>query len=74
MSNTEPKHPRRYLAAPHVRERYDGRSAMWLWRKLKHDTKFPRPVVISGRRFFDESELDAYDEASRMEATNATAT
>lgn len=57
-----------YSTAPQVLERYGGRSAMWLWRKLRFDPNFPRPVVIAGRRYFDEQELDAFDQASKMEA------
>jgi predicted DNA-binding transcriptional regulator AlpA len=71
MDNT--KRRRRYSTGPQVLERYGGRSAMWLWRKLRFDPNFPRPVVIGGRRYFDEDELDAYDEASRMEAPYAVA-
>jgi predicted DNA-binding transcriptional regulator AlpA len=58
--------PRRFLTATQVLQRYGGASEMWLWRRLKLDPKFPRPVVISNRRFFDEGELDAYDEAHRQ--------
>lgn len=60
--------PKHYIPAPEVCERYGERSAMWLWRRLKYDSKFPRPIVIGKRRFFDEEELDAYDKANRMGA------
>jgi predicted DNA-binding transcriptional regulator AlpA len=53
---------KRYLTGPQVRERYGRRSHMWIWRKLKFDPKFPRPVVHGGRLYFDEAELDGYDE------------
>ncbi|HEV7463557.1 MAG TPA: DNA-binding protein [Methyloceanibacter sp.] len=66
------KQRKRYSTGPQVLERY-GRSAMWLWRKLKFDPKFPRPVVIARRRYFDEEELDQFDQASKMEARNAMA-
>ena len=56
---------KRRLPSRQVRERYGGRSAMWIWRRLKYDPKFPRPIVISGRQYFDEAELDAYDDACR---------
>lgn len=68
----ERKQPKRYCSGPQVLERYGGRSSMWLWRHVKFDPKFPRPVVIGGRRYFDEDELDAFDEASRMEVRDAT--
>jgi hypothetical protein len=70
-SITNDKHRKRYSTAPQVCERYGGRSAMWLWRKLKFDPNFPRPFVIASRRYFDEDELDQFDNASRMEAPNA---
>ena len=55
-------------------ERYGGRSSMWLWRHLKFDPKFPRPVVISGRRYFDEALLDEYDDSMRAAADNGEGT
>jgi predicted DNA-binding transcriptional regulator AlpA len=67
--NDPARKPKRYIPGPQVLERYGDRSEMWLWRRLKFDPKFPRPVVIGKRRFFDEDELDAYDHAARMEAT-----
>ena len=55
------------LSSRQVRERYGDRSAMWIYRRLKSDPQFPRPIVISNRQYFDEAELDAYDEARRSE-------
>jgi predicted DNA-binding transcriptional regulator AlpA len=60
--------PKRRLTAPQVLERYGNVSEMWLWRRIKLDPSFPRPIVIHGRRFFDEQELDDYDEAHRLPA------
>ena len=46
---------------------------MWLWRKLKSDPKFPRPLAMGKNlRLFDEDELDAYDATLREEAANAS--
>jgi predicted DNA-binding transcriptional regulator AlpA len=59
------KHPRRYLTSAQVCERYGGRSQMWLWRRLKHDPRFPRPLIIGNRKHFLIEELDAYDDACR---------
>lgn len=70
MHDKQRKH---YLTAPQVCERYGDRSAMWLWRKMKFSPKFPRPLVIAGRRYFDEDELDQFDQASKMEAPHAMA-
>jgi predicted DNA-binding transcriptional regulator AlpA len=61
---------RRYLTAPQVCERYGGRSAMWLWRRLKNDPRFPRPLKIGNRSHFEVSELDAYDDACRKASSN----
>jgi predicted DNA-binding transcriptional regulator AlpA len=68
VKEASPKHRKRYLTGPQVLERYGGRSSMWLWRRTRFDPNFPRPIVIGGRKHFDEDELDAYDAASRMEA------
>lgn len=54
---------KRYLTSRHVRERYGDRSHMWLWRILKADPRFPRPLKIRNNRYFDEEALDAYDRA-----------
>jgi len=64
----EYKLPKRRLTATQVCERYGGVSDMWLWRRIKLDPNFPRPIVISRRRFFDEQELDAFDAAHRQPA------
>jgi predicted DNA-binding transcriptional regulator AlpA len=58
---------KRYSTANQVCERYGGRSKMWLWRKLRNDPKFPRPMEMGKNlRLFDDGELDAYDAALRM--------
>jgi len=60
----QPTQPKRkhYSTARQVRERYGDRSGMWLWRKLKSDPKFPRPMSMGKNlRLFDDDELDAYD-------------
>ena len=70
VSDNKRKH---YSTARQVCERYGGRSQMWLWRKLKSDPKFPRPLAMGKNlRLFDEDELDAYDATLREEAANAS--
>lgn len=64
--------PRRYLTRAQVRRRYGDVSDMWIHRRLAGDPRFPRPLVIAGRQFFDLAELDAYDEALRREAAAGT--
>jgi predicted DNA-binding transcriptional regulator AlpA len=61
------------IAPPQVLDRYGGRSAMWLWRRLQFDPKFPRPTVLGNRNYFNADELDAYDAAARKVASNAIA-
>ena len=57
---------KRRLTAPQVMERY-GISEMSLWRWLRDpSTGFPRPIIICSRRYFDENELDAFDDAHRL--------
>ena len=52
-----------WVTAKDVRARYGGRSEMTLWRWGRDpDLDFPGCVYINGRRFWDEAELDAFDE------------
>ena len=62
--------PRTFSTAAQVCIRYGGRSHMWLWRRLKSDPTFPRPMRCSGShlRLFDNDELDAYDAAQARDA------
>ena len=46
--------PRRYLNTKQVLGRYGGKSEMWLWRILRNDSRFPRPLVIGKRNLFLE--------------------
>jgi predicted DNA-binding transcriptional regulator AlpA len=64
---------KKYLISKQVRKRYGDRSQMWIWRRLKYDPKFPRPILLGNRQHFDEAELDAYDEALRAEAAATVA-
>ena len=62
--------PKRYSTAAQVRSRYGDVSAMWVWRRVKHDPEFPRPLIISGRQYFDLDQLDAYDAAHIKEESD----
>jgi predicted DNA-binding transcriptional regulator AlpA len=66
------KRGRHYLTGPQVRQRYGGRSEMWLWRRDKFDPDFPKPIKFSpaGMKLYDEAELDAYDESRRKASAN----
>jgi predicted DNA-binding transcriptional regulator AlpA len=57
-----------YLTASQVKRRYGGRSDMWLWRLLKNDEGFPRPLVLCGQRLWSLSELEAYEGSKRSAA------
>jgi hypothetical protein len=62
---TAQRRPRRYVTAIQLRARYGGRSHVWLWRKLKRDPNFPKPFYMDGFRYWDEADLDQYDDAVR---------
>ena len=38
-------------------------SDMWLWRRLKNDPTFPRPIYIGRRRFWRQADVIAWLEA-----------
>ena len=61
---------KRFLSAKSVRERYDNKSEMWLWRVINHPDyahlDFPKPIYINGIRHWDGADLDAWDEAQKQ--------
>jgi predicted DNA-binding transcriptional regulator AlpA len=65
-----------YITAPQLRQRFGGRSDVWLWRLLNdNQAKFPLPVMVRGQRYFRVAEVEAWEEANRakrkQEALNA---
>jgi predicted DNA-binding transcriptional regulator AlpA len=52
-----------FLTALQVRQRYGNASDMWLWRRLRDDSKFPRPIEIRRRRYWKLSELIMWERA-----------
>lgn len=48
------------LPSSSVREKLGGVSDMTLWRRLKYDPQFPRPIIMAGRRYWWESSIDGY--------------
>lgn len=53
--------PEKLIAAARVRETFGNVSDMTLWRWLASpDLGFPRPVVISRRRYWREAEVAAW--------------
>ena len=57
-----------YLTAPQVRRRFGGKSDMWLWRILRDEPRFPRPLIIRNHRYFRLSELVEFENSSKREA------
>jgi hypothetical protein len=57
-----------FLTASQTRARYGRVSHMWLSRRLRDDSGFPRPIVISGRQYFKLSELLAWERAAAQTA------
>ena len=62
----------RYLSTRQVRQRYADASDMWLWRRLHDNSGFPKPLEISGRRFWKLSALIEW-EHHRAHPTEAAA-
>jgi predicted DNA-binding transcriptional regulator AlpA len=52
-----------FLTAVQVRQRYGNASDMWLWRLLRDDSNFPRPIEIRKRRYWKLSDLIAWERA-----------
>jgi predicted DNA-binding transcriptional regulator AlpA len=50
-----------YLQAADVRARYGGVSDMWLHRRLKDDSGFPKPVYFGRLRYWSVSALQAWE-------------
>jgi hypothetical protein len=51
----------RLLTAAQVKRRYGNASDMWLWRRLRDSSGFPKPILICGRRFWRLSALIAWE-------------
>lgn len=67
------KNNRRWSPASAVRIRYGGISDMTLWRWTRDpELDFPKPAYIGRYRYWDDDELDAFDEA-KLAAREAAA-
>jgi predicted DNA-binding transcriptional regulator AlpA len=66
-----PSENERFLTAKQVRQRYGGTSAMWLYRRERDDSQFPRCVVIAGRKMWRLSELEAWKRSLATESNQA---
>jgi hypothetical protein len=61
------------LTALQVRLRYGDVSDMWLFRMVRDDPNFPRPLMIRHKRYWRLQELLAYENTKRQGARHATA-
>jgi predicted DNA-binding transcriptional regulator AlpA len=52
--------------ARQVKRHFGEVSDMWLWRRLRDDPTFPRPLVINGRRYWRWSELRIWEDKHRV--------
>ena len=58
-----------YITAPQLRERFGGRSDVWLWRLLNDErANFPRPVIVRRCRYFPLSEIEAWEVSKSRQA------
>ncbi len=57
-------HSHELLTAKNLRKQLGEISEITLWRWINNpDLSFPRPIKISGRRYFRSDEMDAWIEA-----------
>ena len=58
------------ISARNTCELLGGVSAVWLWRRLRGDLTFPRPIqfVSRGHRYWRRNEIEAWIEAHRVDA------
>jgi predicted DNA-binding transcriptional regulator AlpA len=58
-----------YITAPQLRQRFGGRSDVWLWRLLNDErANFPKPVVVRRCRYFPLSEIEAWEASNRAKS------
>jgi predicted DNA-binding transcriptional regulator AlpA len=63
------------LGIQRVRARYGDVSTMWIERRLRDDSGFPKPVYIGRLRFWRIAELQAWERTlatKRFPVTSAT--
>jgi predicted DNA-binding transcriptional regulator AlpA len=61
MPRKSPEPSEIWLLAADVRKRYGDASVMWLDRRLKDDSGFPKPVYLGRQRYWRLSELEAWE-------------
>lgn len=60
-----------YLTATQVKGRYGGRSDMWLFRRMRDDENFPKPIKISKRRYWELTALLEWEKTFKTVAEAA---
>ena len=53
--------PKLYLTGMQLRERYGGRSDMWVTRVMRSDPDFPRPILVGRYRFWALDDIERYE-------------
>lgn len=62
-----------YLPSKAVRQRYGGVSEMWIWRRSKDNSGFPKPIVIARRKLWALSELVQWEAEQSAKRGNKAA-
>lgn len=62
-----------YLPSRAVLDRYGRKHSNWLWRIMKADPDFPKPVPIGNQNYWRLTELEAYEAAKRKAAAQQPA-
>jgi predicted DNA-binding transcriptional regulator AlpA len=57
-----------YLTSNQVMRRYGDASRMWIFRRLRDDDRFPKPLVVAGRRLWKLSDLVAWERQAAASA------
>jgi hypothetical protein len=51
----------KWITSKQLGRRYGGKSSMWIWRKVKTDPDFPRPIYDGRLQLFSVEEVENYD-------------
>jgi hypothetical protein len=73
-SPAAPGRRKKWLTAEAVLVRYGDRNRMWIERLLEADPNFPRPRYISGKRYWEEEQLELWEAALPLEPPQWLAT
>jgi predicted DNA-binding transcriptional regulator AlpA len=71
LQDATPFRPTRHLTSRAMLERYGGIDARTLYRWIRKG-QVPKPMLINGRRYWNEAEVDALDEKRKSVTTGVT--